>query len=124
MASKRFVYIWRYTIEPDRRSEFEAAYSPRGEWAQLFSRDPSYLETVLLQDVDDPDRYVTIDYWKSRSARDAFRLRYAAEFDDLDNRCEAFTRDEQLMGDYVETGFAPAQAAAGSGGPSPHPAPR
>ena len=102
MASERFAYMWQYTIEPSCRSEFLTAYNPEGEWAQLFSRDPSYIETKLLQDIAYENRYVTVDYWKSKADRDSFRKRYSDEFDDLDNRCEAFTREELFMGDYVE----------------------
>jgi hypothetical protein len=102
MASERFAYIWRYTIDPARRSDFLAAYNPRGDWAQLFSRDPSYIETMLVQDVEDEYRYVTIDFWKSKVDRDSFRERYSVEFAGLDSRCEAFTKDEQFLGDYLE----------------------
>jgi hypothetical protein len=89
-------------IEPRCRPAFLAAYKPSGEWAQLFSLDPSYIETILLQDDEDEDRYVTIDYWKSKADRDSFRQRYSVEFDSLDNRCEAFTREEQFLGDLIE----------------------
>ncbi len=102
MTSERFAYVWRYTIDPDHRSAFLAAYNPTGEWAQLFSSDPSYLGTSLLEDVDHQDRYVTIDYWKAKADRDAFRERYADEFNKLDSRCEAFTREEEFFGDYLE----------------------
>ena len=102
MASKRFAYIWRYTIEPARRSDFLAAYNPRGEWAQLFSSDPSYVETILLRDDENEYKYVTIDFWKSKADRDSFRERYSTEFDSLDSRCEAFTKEEQFLGDYLE----------------------
>jgi len=101
MQSERFAYIWQYTIEPARRSDFLAAYNPNGEWAQLFSRDPAYIETILLQDAEDESQYVTIDYWKSKADRDSFRGRYSAEFDSLDSRCEAFTKEEQFIGDYL-----------------------
>ena len=37
MASERFAYILEYTIDPNRRADFLAAYNPEGEWAQLFS---------------------------------------------------------------------------------------
>lgn len=102
MMSERFAYIWRYTINPDRRSAFLAAYDPGGEWTRLFSRDPSYIGTVLLHDAENENRYVTVDFWKSRADRDSFRERYSAEFESLDSRCEAFTEDEQFLGDYVE----------------------
>lgn len=102
MASRRFAYIWRYTIEPARRSDFLAAYKPTGKWTRLFSRDPSYIETVLLQDDEDENQYVTIDYWESRAGRDAFRQRFSDEFEKLDRTCEDFTRIERFIGDFVE----------------------
>ena len=113
MSSERFGYIWQYTIKPSRRSAFLAAYEPGGEWTRLFSRDPSYLETLLLQDDEYENRYVTIDFWTSRAARDAFRARYPVEFDRLDEKCEAFTKDECFLGDYVEMG------GGSAGEPSP-----
>lgn len=103
MATQRFAYIWRYSIEPARRSEFLAAYDPTGEWARLFARDPSYIETLLLLDAEDDNRYVTIDFWKSRADRDAFRKRYSVEYVELDAKCDAFTREERFLGDYIET---------------------
>ena len=90
MTSKKFAYIWQYVVEHHRR-EFLEAYGAGGEWVRLFSQDPEYIETVLLRDADDDRRYVTIDYWTSREARDAFRDRYNDEFRELDERCEEFT---------------------------------
>lgn len=102
MAQERFAYVWRYEVDPELRREFLAAYNPAGEWVQLFSRDPAYIETKLLQDVDDDNVFVTIDYWKSKAQRDLFRERFARAFDSLDNKCETFTRHEQFLGDYTE----------------------
>lgn len=101
MASERFAYVWQYMIDPSRRSEFLAAYKPGGEWAQLFSLDPSYIETLLLHDVEDENRFVTIDFWTSKADRDSFRKQFSPEFDALDSRCETFTKDEQFLGDYL-----------------------
>ena len=106
MESERFAYAWRFTINPAQRSAFLAAYNPKGEWAQLFSRDPSYIETLFLHDIEHENRYMTIDYWKSKVDRDSFRERYSVEFDSLDSRCEAFTREEKFLGDYLEIGDA------------------
>lgn len=98
---KHFAYIWQYQVDKSRRDEFLAAYASDGVWARLFSRDPAYIETILLQDADDDDRFMTIDYWASKAARDAFRQKYAAEFSALDELCEKFTRREDLIGDFV-----------------------
>ncbi len=102
MTSNRFAYVWQYTIEPARRSEFLAAYDSQGAWVSLFSSDPSYIKTLLLKDVADENRYVTIDFWKSKADRDAFRERNSIAFNELDRSCEAFTVEEKFLGDYVE----------------------
>lgn len=99
---QRFAYIWRYEIDPLHRSAFVKAYHSAGEWVQLFSRDPAYIKTVFLQDIEDKNQYVTIDFWKSRADRDAFRKRYSDEFERLDVRCEALTKAEHFIGDYLE----------------------
>ncbi len=101
MASAKFAYIWQYFVEDSHRDEFLEAYGPNGNWVQLFSRDPSYVETRLLHDADDDGRYVTIDYWVSRNARDSFREKYSREFSILDEKCEQLTTKEEFLGDFV-----------------------
>ena len=99
MISTKFAYIWRYVVDSHKR-EFLDAYGAGGEWVKLFSRDPNYIETILLRDADDENRYITIDYWTSRSARDAFQDKYRDEFLELDKRCEVFTSNEEFRGDF------------------------
>ena len=95
-----FAYLWRYQVDPKQKNEFLHAYGPDGEWVRLFRRDPAYLCTELLRDADNDHTFITIDYWASRTARDLFRERWSAEFAALDRRCEAYTRNEQLIGDF------------------------
>jgi len=99
MISTKFAYIWQYVVD-SHKHEFLDAYGAGGEWVKLFSRDPNYIETVLLRDADDENRYITIDYWTSRSARDAFQDKYRDEFLELDKRCEVFTSNEEFRGDF------------------------
>ncbi len=98
----RFAYIWQYTIKPSEKVRFLEAYAPGGEWDRLFGRDLAYLKTTLIQDCDDENRYVTIDYWKSREDRDSFRDRYSGEFEELDRQCESYTEYEVFLGDFIE----------------------
>ena len=97
----RFAYVWQYVINPTRRDKFLAAYGSDGAWVQLFSRDSNYLGTVLLCDADSENRFVTIDYWSSRDARDHFRKVHAADFSSLDQSCAAYTVTEEFMGDFM-----------------------
>ena len=104
METQKFAYIWQYRISDDYRADFLAAYKSSGNWAQLFQKDETYIETILLVDDSDPDRYVTIDYWTSKTARDDFRNRYRSEYDELDRRCEEFTMAESFVGDFAVVG--------------------
>lgn len=101
MSSKQFSYIWEYTVDPARQAEFLSAYKRDGTWAQLMSRHPGYLGTKLLQDVETDNRFVTVDYWASKSHRDAFREEFSSEFDQLDRECEQFTVREMFVGDFL-----------------------
>lgn len=99
--ASRFAYAWQYLIDPARRNEFLAAYGPDGAWVRLFTRDSNYFGTVLLSDADNDSRFVTIDYWLSRDARDAFRTVHASDFSSLDRKCEAYTVTEEFLGDFT-----------------------
>ena len=104
MPDNQFAYAWQYTIDPDHEQMFLAAYAPDGTWAEFFRQDPGYLRTVLLRDVERPDRFMTVDYWKSKSARDAFHTSNAQRFDEIDQQCETYTVDEKFIGDYLVVG--------------------
>lgn len=104
MPTGQFTYIWEYTIDPARQAEFLAAYKPNGGWAQLMSRHPGYLGTKLLRDVENENRFVTVDHWASKSDRDSFRKEFSSEFDRLDQECEQFTVRETFIGDFFILG--------------------
>ncbi len=108
MESEPFTYVWHYTIDLKRQIEFLDAYRSDGEWAQFFSRDPAYIRTELFHDSNRSDRYMTVDYWMSKKARDAFREKFSAEFSVLDKKCEEFTLSERFVGDFVVVGHTAA----------------
>lgn len=89
------VVIWRFTTTD--AAEFERHYGPEGTWAQLFRRDPEYVRTDLLRD---SGAYVTLDWWSSAAAYDAFRASHAADYTELDRVCEALTASEERLGAF------------------------
>ena len=105
-----YCYLWRYRVRAEKLAEFRAAYGPDGDWARLFRRDPGYVRTILLQDADDPARFMTLDFWTSKLACQAFRQTYSEEFEAIDRRCETFTLSETQVGDFhqVEPAHEPA----------------
>lgn len=102
MQEDGYTYVWEYRIHAQAVREFLGAYGPEGTWVRLFRKVPGYIGTRLLQDLQELDRYLTIDQWESEAAFLAFRERYAREFEALDQHCEAFTRLEAELGRFRE----------------------
>jgi quinol monooxygenase YgiN len=98
-----YTYIWTFKVHRQHAEAFRRYYGEGGAWTQLFRRARGYLETRLLQDEEDPLRFVTIDTWSSIEDYQAFRASYAAEYAALDRLCEGFTIEETLIGSFVST---------------------
>lgn len=96
-----YSYVWEFRVISGCESEFERIYGVQGEWAQLFSKGDGYLGTELHRDLKAAGRYLTVDYWTSKAACVAFRLKFKAEFDELDERCESLTEEERLIGEFI-----------------------
>jgi hypothetical protein len=99
-----YCYAWEFLVPPEHRPAFTAAYGPGGDWVRLFRNDPSYLRTLLLEDRENPEHFVTLDYWMSAEACAAFRQRFHEELATLDRKCEAYTSQERFVGDFDVSG--------------------
>lgn len=95
-----YVYIWEYRVSAEHVEAFRAAYGPDGPWVRLFTGQPGYRRTELLQDRDDPGRFVTIAYWAGREDFETFQRAHRAEFAILDAKCESLTESERRLGEF------------------------
>ena len=100
-AASGLVAVWEFRIRPGTEAEFERAYGPEGPWVRLFASDPAYRGTTLVRDVDEPRRYLTMDYWASAEAYDGFKRTHAAEYAEIDRECESLTEGEREIGRFV-----------------------
>jgi quinol monooxygenase YgiN len=98
--NQQYMYAWEYVVSPERVAAFERTYGSTGEWVELFRRAPGYLRSELYRDRGNPQRFMTIDYWESRAAWEAFRRRFAVEFEALDARCAELTAQEREIGRF------------------------
>jgi heme-degrading monooxygenase HmoA len=100
MSDPGYTYIWEYDVRPDGIAAFLGHYAPGGTWARLFRRAEGYDGTELYRDAARPERFVTVDHWRSEAAFRAFRQEFAAEFEALDRRCGELTVREVLVGEF------------------------
>ena len=94
----RFVIIWEFHVTPRKRHAFELAYGPDGEWAMFFQTGKGYLGTELICDSNEPDRYITLDHWKSRKHYEIFKRQNRKMYEIIDEKCEALTTKEVEIG--------------------------
>ena len=97
-----FTYIWEYHIKTACVQEFETAYGPAGTWVELFRQTTGYIRTELHQDRRQKNRYLTIDYWESAKAYQAFQQQFATQFETLNKQCDQWTHKEVHIGDFNE----------------------
>jgi hypothetical protein len=91
-----YVIVWRFTTADP--AAFEQHYGPNGTWARFFRRSGDYLRTDLLKSAD---VWLTLDWWTSLDAYNAFRNEHAEEYARIDAACEAVTTFEEKLGEYV-----------------------
>jgi heme-degrading monooxygenase HmoA len=100
IVSDLFAYIWAYRVPTATSDLFRALYGPNGEWVGLFRQASGYIDTQLLQDRDDPERFVTIDRWETEESFNDFRADFSLEFERLDRKGDQFTVEEMSLGEF------------------------
>jgi hypothetical protein len=97
-SQSNFQSIWEYEVKDNFRADFIEAYKSNGLWVKLFRECEDYIKTDLKQDIDQPNRFLTIDYWQSHSAFSAMKQTIDDEYNKLDKQCEAYTLSESHIG--------------------------
>lgn len=96
----QFLVIWEFIVQPGKEKAFEQIYGSEGDWAQCFRKGAGYLKTELNRDLDVPLRYVTLDFWESRTDYETFKVLHAAEYKAIDEKYESLTTQEREIGKF------------------------
>jgi heme-degrading monooxygenase HmoA len=99
-----FLILWEFEVKSGCEESFQSAYHAHGEWAQLFCRDPQFVETRLFRDFSSPNKFLTVDVWESRSAYESFQQFNRDAYSAIDENCERLTIREQHLGDFENAG--------------------
>ena len=97
----QLMIVWEFRIPPGKRREFEKAYGPDGDWARFFRTGKGYIRTELLRDRRMPHRYLTLDFWKSRTDYERFKKENHVEYQAIDKKCESLTEKEVEIGQFT-----------------------
>ncbi len=94
--------IWQYEVREEFLSAFVTAYGSDGARVRLFRQCPGYIGTQLTRDIQNPERFLTIDYWQSASAFSDMQRIIGKEYAELDEQCQAYTRAETHVGIFTQ----------------------
>jgi heme-degrading monooxygenase HmoA len=102
MATPEDVYvrIWEFQAQAGRENEFEKIYGPEGDWVQLFRQSKAFVRTEVYRDLETSGRYVTIDYFSSQAAFQAFLKEFREKYDSLDQLGETVCASEKRIGSF------------------------
>jgi heme-degrading monooxygenase HmoA len=98
-----YVRVWQFRVPSEKADEFQAAYGPDGDWAQLFRREAGFLGTELLHSATHPNIFLTIDRWDSVEAWAAFLRAWGDEYVALDHRSKSLIVSEGEIGNFQVT---------------------
>jgi heme-degrading monooxygenase HmoA len=90
--------VWEYDVRESEAAQFEEVYGQEGLWTKLFRNSADYVGTELFKSTVKPQRFITVDRWKSRVTYESFRKTFAAEFAHLDEWCERMVEHERTLG--------------------------
>jgi len=101
-GGKKWAYVIAWEFRPKAGGErpFEEAYGSNGIWARLFRQGDGFVATELTRDCNDMTRYVTLDFWESKTAYEKFRAERAADYAAIDAQCESLTAFERELGRF------------------------
>ena len=92
--------LWLFQPVPGRETEFAAAYSGNGVWAQMFARAGGFVRTRLLAPEKEGGPWLTLDEWESRTAFERFQQDHGEEYRALDEELAGLTADERFVGAF------------------------
>jgi quinol monooxygenase YgiN len=99
------VIVWEFQVRGGMEREFELAYGAEGEWVKLFRQDKAYLRTELIRDLKEAGRYLTLDFWRSEEAYEAFRQSRKDDYRKIDAQCGELTESEREVRKFQAVGL-------------------
>ena len=95
-----FQTIWEYDVFSEHVLNFKQAYCSDGDWVKLFQKADGFIETVLIEDINNKTKFITIDKWNSSESYNTFKANFKSEYTKMDTVFESFTKSENHIGSF------------------------
>ena len=90
--------VWEFIVKPEAQGQFELVYGPGGAWGKLFGKTPGFRGTTMLNDTQNPRRYLIIDLWDAEDQQEQALTEHADEYAKLNADLEGWTEVRAKVG--------------------------
>ena len=97
-----FAAIWKYEVKESSINKFEGLYGQNGKWVNLFRENSGFITTEFVQNIHEPNVYLTVDKWESYGHYQNYLEKNKDEIIEIDAEGEELTANETKIG-WFET---------------------
>jgi heme-degrading monooxygenase HmoA len=90
--------VWEIIVRQEAQGQFELLYGPGGAWSKLFGKSPGFRGTTVLNDTNNPRRYLIIDLWDTEAQQEQALSECTDEYSKVNANLEAWTESRIEVG--------------------------
>ncbi len=102
--------VWEIIVKQDSQGKFELVYGPGGAWGRLFGSVQGFRGTTMLNDTNNPRRYLIIAVWDTEAQYEQALRDHVDEYATLNADLEQWTESRMMLGVFrlrAEAGVRP-----------------
>lgn len=96
-----YAIVWKYSIRPAQREQFEHEYGPNGTWPAFFRKSNNYKGSFLYKSEEAKDMFLLIDTWADKVSYEDFREANAEAYEQLSAIYASLYVVEEKIGTYT-----------------------
>lgn len=85
-------------VKQETRGQFELVYGVGGAWSKLFDKSPGFRGTTVLNDINNPKRYLIVNLWDTEVQQEQALSECADDYAKLKTNLEDWTESQVEVG--------------------------
>jgi hypothetical protein len=92
--------VREFVIHGDMCAQFELTFGPGGAFSELFASKPGFRGLSLMRDVDNSQRYLSVEIWESKARRAEAIEKDQEGFSELDEMLDRLASARTDLGSF------------------------
>ncbi len=90
--------IREFVLRDAMADHFEMSFGPGGAWSKMYSAASGFQGVSLLEDTENPRRYLVVEVWESIESRAMAVANKQSEFDELQDNLASWSESISKIG--------------------------